>query len=206
MRALLPTAGHRRVGGFGAGCGRPERASSQSGARNILLAPPSYFKNVVMKGCFSGSHPYSTSLAIPAGTFWFTTFRPLQRWTFGRTHRPPAPRLSGRRHRRKGLLRRLALYERLLSEHRDLVILIGDERHLAQGVRLGGQARFPAAPTFCQQEFGALAVDGVDDNRIVDLVAELLKNPVTPAVKVLVSHVRGKQSGTRCALPGFHFR
>lgn len=37
-----------------------------------------------------------------------------------------------------------------------------------------------------------MAVDGVDDKRIEDLVAELLKYPVTPAVKVLVSHVTGE--------------
>lgn len=37
-----------------------------------------------------------------------------------------------------------------------------------------------------------MAVDGKDDKRIVDLVVELLKFPVTPAVKVLVSHTTGE--------------
>ncbi len=37
-----------------------------------------------------------------------------------------------------------------------------------------------------------MAVEGKDDKRVQDLVVELLKFPVTPAVKVLVSYVTGE--------------
>jgi 4-hydroxy-tetrahydrodipicolinate synthase len=82
--------------------------------------------------------------------------------------------------------------ERLLKEHGDLAILIGDARDLAKGVRLGGQGAISGVANFLTQEVRAMAVDGKDDARIVDLVVELLKFPVTPAVKVLVSHTTGE--------------
>ncbi|TGU05832.1 dihydrodipicolinate synthase family protein, partial [bacterium M00.F.Ca.ET.156.01.1.1] len=69
--------------------------------------------------------------------------------------------------------------ERLLKEHGDLAILIGDERDLAKGVRLGGQGAISGVANFLTQEVRAMAVDGKDDKRVEDLVVELLKFPVT---------------------------
>jgi 4-hydroxy-tetrahydrodipicolinate synthase len=83
--------------------------------------------------------------------------------------------------------------ERLLEAHRDLAILIGDERDLARGVRLGGQGAISGVANFLPQEVRALAVEGRDDRRVPDLVAELLNHPVTPAVKALVAHTTGEE-------------
>ncbi|KQQ55263.1 dihydrodipicolinate synthase [Rhizobium sp. Leaf311] len=165
----------------------------KAGARNILLAPPSYFKNVSDEGLFQ----WFSSVFHQLGD----TGRDILVYNIPSvTAVGLSVELIGRlRHAFPGVVTGVKdssgdwpYTQRLLSEHRDLVILIGDERHLAQGVRLGGQGAISGCANFLPQEVRAMAVDGVDDNRIVDLVAELLKNPVTPAVKVLVSHVTGE--------------
>ena len=169
------------------------REALDIGVRNILLAPPSYFKNVSDDGLFE----------------WFSAvFRQLG--SSGRdilvynipsvTMVALSVELIGRlRHAFPGVVTGVKdssgdwpYTQRLLAEHRDLIILIGDERHLAQGVRLGGQGAISGVANFLPKEVRAMAVDGVDDKRIEDLVAELLKYPVIPAVKVLVSHVTGE--------------
>lgn len=87
-----------------------------------------------------------------------------------------------------------AFTEKLLKEHGDLIILIGDERHLAQGVRLGGQGAISGVANFAPREVRRMAVDGEDDQRVVDLVVELLKYPVIPAVKVMIAHLSNNPS------------
>ena len=110
-------------------------------------------------------------------------------------HRPAADRLSRRRHRGQGFRRRLELTpKRCLKAHGDLVILIGDERHLAKGVRLGGQGAISGMANFVPAKSAAMAEDGRDDARVEDFVLELLKFPVTPAVKVMVARKTGDES------------
>jgi 4-hydroxy-tetrahydrodipicolinate synthase len=82
--------------------------------------------------------------------------------------------------------------QRLLAAHGDLAILIGDERYLAEGVRRGGQGAISGLANICPRLLLPLAVEGRDDPRIADLVAEVLKYPVTPAVKALVAHRTGE--------------
>jgi 4-hydroxy-tetrahydrodipicolinate synthase len=79
-----------------------------------------------------------------------------------------------------------AYTDRLLREHNDLTILIGDERHLAAGVRLGAKGAISGLANVCPTELLPLIEQGKDDSRIVDLVAAVLKYPVTPAVKALI--------------------
>jgi 4-hydroxy-tetrahydrodipicolinate synthase len=71
------------------------------------------------------------------------------------------------------------------------VILIGDERHLARSVRQGGQGAISGMANFVTGEIRAMAVDGRDDSRVENFVLELLKYPVTPAVKVMVARRTG---------------
>jgi 4-hydroxy-tetrahydrodipicolinate synthase len=76
----------------------------------------------------------------------------------------------------------------LLKAHSDLIILVGDERHLAHGVRLGAQGAISGLANVIAPQLLPLAQHGGDDARIVQLVDELLKYPVIPAVKALVAH------------------
>lgn len=163
------------------------------GVRNILLAPPSYFKNVSDDGLFEWFSTVFRQLGSSARDILVYNIPSV-------TMVALSVELIGRlRHAFPGIVTGVKdssgdwpYTQRLLAEHRDLIILIGDERHLAQGVRLGGQGAISGVANFLPKEVRSMAVDGVDDKRIEDLVAELLKYPVTPAVKVLVSHVTGE--------------
>jgi 4-hydroxy-tetrahydrodipicolinate synthase len=166
-----------------------------AGARNILLAPPSYFKNVSDEGLFGW---FSTVFAllgdkardiivyhIPS-----VTMVPLSHALIGRLRQAFPGIVTGV----KDSGGEWAFTEKLLKEHGDLIILIGDERHLAQGVRLGGQGAISGVANFAPREVRRMAVDGEDDQRVVDLVVELLKYPVIPAVKVMIAHLSNEPS------------
>jgi len=84
--------------------------------------------------------------------------------------------------------------ERLLAAHRDLAILIGDERDLARGVRLGAEGAISGLANICPDRLLPLVRAGQADERIAALVEEVLKYPVTPAVKALVAHRAGDEA------------
>lgn len=169
------------------------REALNIGARNILLAPPSYFKNVSDDGLFEWFSTVFRQLGSSARDILVYNIPSVTMVALS------VELISRLRHAFPGIVTGVKdssgdwpYTQRLLAEHRDLIILIGDERHLAQGVRLGGQGAISGVANFLPKEVRSMAVDGVDDKRIEDLVAELLKYPVTPAVKVLVSHVTGE--------------
>jgi 4-hydroxy-tetrahydrodipicolinate synthase len=56
-------------------------------------------------------------------------------------------------------------------------------------VRLGGQGAISGMANFVPREVKLMAEEGMDDSRIEDFVEELLKFPVTAAVKTMVTHV-----------------
>jgi 4-hydroxy-tetrahydrodipicolinate synthase len=80
---------------------------------------------------------------------------------------------------------------RLLAEHGDLAILVGDERQLAAAVREGAQGAICGVANFAPDLMRPLAREGKDDPRIHRLVEALLSVPVTPAVKAMVAHRTG---------------
>lgn len=165
------------------------------GARNILLAPPSYFKNISDEGLFGWFSAVFALLGDKARDIIVyhipsVTMVPLSHALIGRLRQAFPGIVTGV----KDSGGEWAFTEKLLKEHGDLIILIGDERHLAQGVRLGGQGAISGVANFAPREVRRMAVDGEDDQRIVDLVLELLKYPVTPAVKAMIAHLSSDPS------------
>ncbi|HEV2677487.1 MAG TPA: dihydrodipicolinate synthase family protein [Aliidongia sp.] len=90
--------------------------------------------------------------------------------------------------------------QRLLDSHRDLAILIGDERYLAEGVRRGGEGAISGLANICPGLLLPLANEGRDDPRISALVDDVLAHPVIPAVKALIAHRTGDE-GWRAVRP-----
>jgi 4-hydroxy-tetrahydrodipicolinate synthase len=169
------------------------REALDAGVRNILLAPPSYFKNVSDEGLFQWFARVfaligSGARDVLAYNIPSVTMVTLSVDLIGRLRAEFPGIVTGV----KDSGGDWPYTERLLKEHGELVILIGDERHLAKGVRMGGQGAISGVANFLPREVRAMAVDGVDDARIENLVVELLKFPVTPAVKVLVSQITGE--------------
>lgn len=158
------------------------------GVRNILLAPPSYFKNVSDDGLFGWYGKVFKDLGklardiivyhIPS-----VTMVPLSVSLIGRLKQAFPGIVTGV----KDSSGDWPYTQELLKTHSDLIILIGDERHLAEGVRMGGQGAISGMANFAPHEIGAMANEGRDDARVVDFVVELLKYPVTPAVKAMLA-------------------
>lgn len=78
---------------------------------------------------------------------------------------------------------------RLLAEHGDLAILVGDERQLAAAVRKGAQGSICGVANALPQLLRPLAHAGTDDPRVNAIVDAVVALPVIPAVKALVAHV-----------------
>ncbi|WP_420963959.1 dihydrodipicolinate synthase family protein [Brucella sp. IR073] len=163
------------------------------GARNILLAPPSYFKNLGDEGLFGWFSAVFGLLGDKARDVILyhipsVTMVPLSHALIGRLREAFPEIVTGV----KDSGGDWAYTEKLVMEHGDLIILIGDERHLAKGVRLGAQGAISGIANFLPSEVRRMAVRGEDDQHVIDLVAELLKYPVTPGVKALMAHAFGE--------------
>ncbi|MCS0458643.1 MULTISPECIES: dihydrodipicolinate synthase family protein [Rhizobium] len=164
------------------------------GVRNILLAPPSYFKNVSDDGVFKWFSAVFAILGDKARDIIVynipsVTMVPLTVSLIGRLRAAFPAVVTGV----KDSSGDWPFTEALLKAHGDLIILIGDERHLAKGVRLGGQGAISGMANFLPGEVRLMAEEGRDDARVEDFVAELLKYPVTPAVKVMVARLTGEE-------------
>ncbi|MER9585302.1 dihydrodipicolinate synthase family protein [Mesorhizobium sp. M0276] len=168
------------------------RHALHRGARNILLAPPSYFKNVGEDGLFGWFSTVFAALGPLARDVLLynipsVTMVKLSLGLIGRLRTAFPDVVAGV----KDSGGDWAYSEALLSAHGDLVILIGDERHLARAVRIGAQGAISGMANFVTGEIRAMAEDGRDDTRVERFVLELLKYPVTPAVKVMVARKTG---------------
>jgi 4-hydroxy-tetrahydrodipicolinate synthase len=168
------------------------RLALEKGVRNVLLAPPSYFKGVSDDGVFNWFASVFRILGPAARDIIVynlpsVTMVPLSLELVGRLRTAFPDIVVGV----KDSSGDWSYTERLLAANRDLIILIGDERHLAKSVRLGGQGAISGMANFLPAEVRAMAVDGQDDGRAERLVDELLKYPVVPAVKALVARSTG---------------
>lgn len=165
------------------------------GARNILLAPPFYFKNVSDEGLFLWFSAVFARLAGEARDILVynipsVTMVALSVSLIGRLRSAFPGIVTGV----KDSSGDWPFTEALLKAHADLIILIGDERHLARGVRMGGQGAISGMANFVPGEVRLMAEQGRDDARVEDFVGHLLKYPVTAAVKAMVAQTTGDES------------
>ncbi|MGE7368823.1 dihydrodipicolinate synthase family protein [Neorhizobium sp. NPDC001467] len=164
------------------------------GVRNILLAPPSYFKNVSDEGLFRWFSRVFSLLGNKARDVLVYNIPSVTMVTLS------VPLVARLREAFPGIVTGVKdssgdwpHTQALLQDHSDLIILIGDERHLAQGVRMGGHGAISGVANFAAAEVAAMANEGRDDPRIVEFVVALLKHPVTPAVKAMLARELGDQ-------------
>ena len=157
--------------------------------RGMLLAPPFYFKNVTDEGLYRwfsrlfdtiGSQIHDVFLYhIPS-----VTQAPLSVELIARLKTAFPQVIAGV----KDSGGDWAYTEKLLRTHSDLVILIGDERHLAAGLRLGAQGAISGLANLFPERLSQLIESKQDDGAVVELVNEVLQFPVTPAVKALLAY------------------
>lgn len=198
--------GDRIVGGVMANAAADAAEQSaeilDAGGRGVLLAPPSYFKGVSEDGVFGWFSDVLTQLGSKArGIILYNipsvTAVELSVALIGRLRRAFPAAISGV----KDSSGNWPYTQALLAEHKDLSILIGDERSLAAGVRLGAEGAISGMANICPERLVPMIRDGRDDHGLTDLVAEVLKNPVTPAVKALLAHRLGDPAWARVRAP-----
>jgi 4-hydroxy-tetrahydrodipicolinate synthase len=170
--------------------------------RAVLLAPPFYFKGVSDDGLFAWFAALFEKLGGRARDIILYNIPSVTAVTLsvaliGRLRAAFPNVISGV----KDSSGDWPYTQALLKAHSDLTILIGDERHLAHGVRLGAQGAISGLANVIAPRLLPLVREGRDDADIVRLVDELLKYPVTPAVKALVAHKAADQGWLRARPP-----
>jgi 4-hydroxy-tetrahydrodipicolinate synthase len=178
------------------------RAALDAGCRGVLLAPPSYFKNVSEDGLFvwfssvfqeMGASARDVILYnIPSVTAVEISVDLVTRL------REAFPNVVAGVKDSSG---NWSYTEKLLARHKDLAILIGDERDLAAGVRLGGQGAISGMANLYADRLLPMINEGREDPAMIEAVNELLKFPVTPAVKAMVAHHSGDDGWRRARAP-----
>jgi 4-hydroxy-tetrahydrodipicolinate synthase len=83
----------------------------------------------------------------------------------------------------------------------DLAILVGDERHLAAAIRLGGAGAISGIANVFPGRLAELVRTGHDDAWLNGIVETLVELPVTPAIKALVGLKRGESGWERVRAP-----
>jgi 4-hydroxy-tetrahydrodipicolinate synthase len=78
----------------------------------------------------------------------------------------------------------------LIKAFPDLDILVGDETYLGRACAAGAAGSICGVANILPEAVIALAENGRDDPRIVELVQEIGRHPIVPMVKALTAHVR----------------
>ena len=156
--------------------------------RGVLLAPPFYFKHVTDEGLYGWFSQVFEKIGKRARDVFLyhipsVTEAPLSIGLIGRLKAAFPQVVVGV----KDSGGDWTYTERLLRTHSDLILLIGDERHLGAGLRLGAQGAISGLANLCPQRLLKLIESHEDDPPIIELVNEILKFPVTPAVKALLA-------------------
>jgi 4-hydroxy-tetrahydrodipicolinate synthase len=80
--------------------------------------------------------------------------------------------------------------ENLLKTDDDLLILIGNEKHLSAGIRLGAHGAISGLANVCPDILLEQIETGKDDDlRIAELASEILRLPFVPAIKALLAEM-----------------
>lgn len=166
------------------------RAGLMAGCSSFLLAPPFYFKNAGDEGLFDwfaavlmglGSRACNVILYhIPQVTAVGLSVPLIERLKKAFPNQVRGVKDSS------GIWENTAA---LLESHSDLHILIGDERLLAKGMKLGASGTICGlaniAPDLMQRP-----VNGIEEPQVAALIDVLLPFAVTAAVKALIGHRR----------------
>ena len=172
-----------------------------AGGRGILLAPPFYFKGVDDEGVYRWFASVIERCRSPREVVVYhipsVTGVPLSSALVGRIKRT----FPGVVTAVKDSSGEWASTERLLADHPDLHILVGDERLLARAMRHGGSGAINGFSNFCARAIAPMIERGEETPGISALVEILLRHPVTPGVKALVAHRLGDEGFLAVAPP-----
>jgi 4-hydroxy-tetrahydrodipicolinate synthase len=161
----------------------------ERGCRSVLVAPPFYFKDLTDDGLYNWFSLFCEKLNeerigvilyhIPSATA-----APLPLRLINRLRESFPKTIQGVKDSGSDW----SYTEALLKSHNDLAILIGNERHLAAGVRLGASGAISGLANLFPEILQGVIETGRDDDRITSLATEILRFPVIPAIKFLLAY------------------
>lgn len=173
-----------------------------AGVRAVLLAPPFYFKDVGDEGLFAWFSGLFDALGaqlrdvilynIPSVTAVAITPALV-----GRLRQAYPGAIVGVKDS-SGSWDSAAAF---LAAHRDLAVLIGDERLLARAVTQGAQGAISGLANVVPGRLAPMIAHGTPDATVSGMVDELLRHAVTPAVKSLVADRTGDPAWRRVRPP-----
>lgn len=169
--------------------------------RALLVAPPFYFKNVGDAGLYAWFARFIDALGGAARDVILyhipsVTQVPLSLELIGRLKSDFPEVIIGV----KDSSADWSYAEALIRAQGDLAILIGDERLIAKGMRIGAQGTICGLANVCPELLRPAVEQGRDDPRITPIVSEAFRHPITPAIKALVAH-RKKDEAWLAARP-----
>lgn len=172
------------------------------GGRGVLLAPPSYFKNPTEDGVFAWFCEVLSGLGAGArGIILYNipsvTAVELSVALVGRLREAFPGAIAGV----KDSSGNWTYTQALLAAHKDIAILIGDERSLAAGIRMGAEGAISGMANIMPARLAALIASGRDDSDLVALVETVVSQPVIPAVKALIAARTGEEAWMRVRPP-----
>lgn len=166
------------------------RAGLMLGCPSFLLAPPFYFKNAGDEGLFDwfaavlgGLGPKASNVIlyhIPQVTAVGLSVALIDRLKKAFPDQVKGVKDSSGSWENT---------EALLEHHRDLHILIGDERLLARGMKLGASGTICGLANIAPDLMHG-PVNGIEEPRVAAMIDVVLPYAVTAAVKALVGHRR----------------
>lgn len=173
-----------------------------AGVRGLLVAPPFYLKGIDDEGLYGWFHDFLARLGSEArGVILYhipgQTAVPLSSSLVRRLRDAFGGVIAGI----KDSSGDWATTERFLADHRDIAVLVGDERLLARAVRHGAEGSICGLANIAPALLRPLVHEGRDDRRVNALVEAIVSLPVLPAVKALVAHRRGDEGYHRVRPP-----
>jgi 4-hydroxy-tetrahydrodipicolinate synthase len=184
-----------------ADAGAHMRRSLEAGCAGILLTPPFYFKGVGDEGVFRWCAEAFEEAGGVCRDVIVYNIPALTGVSIG-------PALLGRLRRAfpevvAGIKDSAGDWDHtasLLAEHRDLAILVGHEGHLARAVRLGASGAISGIANIAPALVAKL-VGGEDDPLVGEILSDLLKLPVVPAIKSVMAIKSGRGEWSRVRAP-----
>ena len=176
------------------------RVAVDAGLYGLLLTPPWYFRDVSDDGLFAWFARVLETIGNARNVYLYhipsMTGVPLSVDLVGRLKTAFPGVVVGV----KDSSGEWANTEKLLAAHRDLQILVGDERQLARAVRQGGAGTICGLANMLPGIVRKAAHEGIDDARIGAAVEAIVRHPFMPAVKTLIAHQRN-DAGWRVMAP-----
>jgi 4-hydroxy-tetrahydrodipicolinate synthase len=163
------------------------RRAFAAGCAAVLLTPPFYFKDPTDEGVYRWLSSTIEAMGPSARDVIVYNIPQLTGVRVGldalaRLRRAFGPVIGGV----KDSGGEWAYTERLTKANPDIAILVGNEGHLAQAVRMGASGAISGLANFAPELVGKL-VGGTDDPRIDGLLRAVLARPVVPAIKAYMA-------------------